>query len=417
MGNLAEAAAAPRTYGVDMDTIDQHPRSPEPPVFVEAGSTYAKLAGPPPQTTLEGRYDVVVIGAGQSGLSVGYHLARRGLRFVILDANERIGDAWRHRWDSLRLFTPARYDALDGLPFPAPPDSFPTKDEMADYLEGYAERFSLPVVTGVRVERLSRQDGGYVVDTVDGRRIEATQVVVAMAQYQRPVIPELASELSSDIVQLHSADYRSPSQLADGPVLLVGAGNSAAELAKELSPDHEVWMSGPSTGKLPFRIAGLFGRMIGVRLVLRVLFMRVLSVGNPLGRKLRPKLLGAGPLIRVLPKDLRRMGVVRVGRTIGTEDGKPRIDDGRVLDVANVIWCSGFHPAFSWIDLPIFEDGGRPRHRSGVVEEAPGLYFLGLHFLHSLSSGMIHGVGRDARRLVRTIADRHVAASEVAIAS
>jgi len=198
-------------------------------------------------------------------------------------------------------------------------------------------------------------------------------------------------------------------------VLLVGAGNSAAELAKELSSHHRVWMSGPSTGKLPFRIAGLFGRLIGVPLVLKFLFMRVLSVSNPLGRKARPKLLGAGPLIRVLPKDLRHMGVERVGRTAGIDDGKPRLDDGRVLDVANVIWCSGYHPAFSWIDLPIFEKDGRPRHRSGIVDDAPGLYFLGLHFLHSLSSGMIHGVGRDARRLTCTIVERQraLAAGEV----
>ena len=377
--------------------------------FVEAGAAFAELAGPtPPRATGSAdadSHDVIIIGAGQSGLSMGYHLEQHGLRFVILDANERIGDAWRHRWDSLRLFTPARYDGLDGMPFPAPPDSFPTKDEMADYLESYAETFELPVVTGVRVERLWRNGDRYVVDT-GRRRLEADQVVVAMAHYQRPKIPSFAGELSDEIVQLHSADYREPSQLKDGPVLLVGAGNSAAELAKELSPHHRVWMSGPSTGTLPFRIAGLFGRLIGVRLVLKVLFMRVLSVGNPLGRRLRPKLLGAGPLIRVLPKDLGQMGVERVGRTTGTDNGKPRLDDDRVLDVANVIWCSGFHPAFSWIDLPIFDDGGSPRHHSGVVDEAPCLYFVGLHFLHSMSSGMIHGVGRDARRLTRSIVER-----------
>ncbi len=395
-----------------METTTQTKRTSESTTaarFVEAGAAFADLSGPtPPRATGSAganSYDVIVIGAGQSGLSIGYHLARQGLRFVILDGNQRVGDAWRQRWDSLRLFTPARYDGLDGMPFPAPPHSFPTKDEMADYLESYAEHFSLPVVTGVRVDRLWRDGDRYIVNA-GGRRLEADQVVVAMAHYQRPNIPPFAGELSDDIVQLHSADYRSPSQLKDGPVLLVGAGNSAAELAKELSPHHRVWMSGPSTGKLPFRIAGWFGRTIGVRLVLKVLFMRILSVGNPLGRKVRPKLLGAGPLIRVLPRDLRRMGVQRVGRTTGIEDGKPRLDDGRVLDVANVIWCSGYHPAFSWIDLPIFDDHGHPRHHSGIVDEAPGLYFLGLHFLHSLSSGMIHGVGRDARRLMPTILAR-----------
>ncbi len=391
-----------------MDTKQRLP-SPEPNVYVEAGTTFVKLAGPipPRRRPLDANHhDVVVIGAGQSGLSVGYHLARHDLRFVILDAGQRIGDAWRQRWDSLRLFTPARYDGLDGMAFPAPATAFPTKDEMADFLESYAERFSLPVVNSVRVERLWRRGDRYVLDLAGGRQLEADQVVVAMGHYQRPRIPKLARELSPEIVQLHSIAYRRPSQLAEGPVLLVGAGNSAAELAKELTPRHQVWMSGPSTGTLPFRIAGRFGRLIGVPLVLRMLFMRVLSVGNPLGRKLRPKLLGAGPLIRVLPRDLRRLGVVRVGRTTGTDHGKPRLDDGRVLDVANVIWCTGFDPALSWIDLPIFDDHGHPLHRSGVVESAPGLYFVGLHFLHSMSSGMIHGVGRDARRLVRAIAER-----------
>ncbi len=340
------------TYGVDMDTRTDPERNTGARL-VEPGAAFAELSEPtPPRAIGSGgtdRYHVIVIGAGQAGLSIGYYLAQQDLRFVILDANPRIGDAWRKRWDSLRLFTPARYDGLDGMPFPAPPHYFPTKDEMADYLESYAEHFSLPVVTGVRVERLSRRGDRYVVDAGE-RRLEADQVVVATAHCQRPTIPDFAGELSDDIAQLHSADYRNPSQLQDGPVLLVGAGNSAAELARELSPHHHIWMSGPSTGKLPFRVAGLFGRLIGVPLVLKVLFMRVLSVSNPIGRKARPKLLGAGPLIRVLPKDLRRMGVERVGRTIGVTAGKPRLDDGRVLDVANVIWCSGFHSAFSWID-------------------------------------------------------------------
>ena len=397
-----------------MDTSERLPGG-ETEVYVEAGTTFAKLAGlaPPRQRSLDtDHFDVVVIGAGQSGLSVGYHLARHALRFVILDAGERIGDAWRQRWDSLRLFTPARFDGLDGMAFPAPANAFPTKDEMADYLESYAERFSLPVVNGVRVEGLRRRGERYLLELADGRRLEADQVVVAMGHYQRPRVPPLAGGLAPEIVQLHSATYRKPSQLADGPVLLVGAGNSAAELAKELAPRHRIWMSGPSTGALPFRIAGRFGRLIGVRLVLRVLFTRVLSVGHPLGRRLRPKLLGAGPLIRVLPRDLRRLGVARVGRTTGTDHGKPRLDDGRVLDVANVIWCTGFEPALSWIDLPIFDDHGHPRHRSGVVDSAPGLYFVGLHFLHSMSSGMIHGVGRDAGLLVRAIAERAIGAGD-----
>ena len=213
------------------------------------------------------RFDVVVIGGGQAGLSVGYHLARRGLRFVILEADDRIGDVWRRRWDSLRLFTAARYDGLDGMPFPAPPTYFPTKDEMADFLESYAARFELPVRTGSRVERLAKRDGRYVVQA-GGRELEADQVVVAMASYQRPRMPLFARDLGPDIVQLHSRDYRNPGQLRAGDVLIAGGGNSGAEIAIELaargpSPAPRVWLSGRDTGHLPFHIDGPFGRRAG----------------------------------------------------------------------------------------------------------------------------------------------------------
>jgi putative flavoprotein involved in K+ transport len=352
------------------------------------------------------RIETVVIGGGQAGLSVGYHLARRGRPFVILDASERVGDPWRQRWDSLRLFTPARFDGLDGMPFPAPPDSFPTKDEMADYLEAYAARFGLPVRCGVRVDRVSRADEGrFLVVTADGRRLLADHVVVAMANYQEPHVPSFAAELRPDIVQLHSLHYRNPSQLRDGAVLIVGAGNSGAEIAMDLADRHDIWLSGRDVGALPFRVDGFLGRAILVRLVLRGLFHRALTVRTPLGRKARPTVTRrSGPLIRTRAPDLAAAGVRRVPRTIGMEDGRPRLEDGRVLDVANVVWCTGFHPGFAeWIDLPIHGDH-EPMHRSGEVPGQPGLHFVGLHFLHALSSAMIHGVGRDARRIARAIA-------------
>ncbi len=363
------------------------------------------------------RYDVVVIGGGQSGLSVGYHLSRAGLRFVILEARGRVGDAWRQRWDSLRLFTPARYNGLDGMPFPTSPDYFPTKDEMGDYLESYAARFDLPVRTGERVVRVWRDAGadaahgadgsdganGFLIETASGagrRRYAAGAVVVAMASYQRPKVPDFAGELAPDIVQLHSFEYRNPDQLGDGPVLLVGAGNSGSEIAMELSRDHEVFVSGRHTGHLPFRIAGLPGRYLFVPLVLRVLFHRLFTVRTPVGRKLRTAMgHKGGPLIRVRPSDLRRAGVEWLPRMAGVREGRPVLEDGRVLDVANVVWCTGFHPGFDWLDLPVHGDF-EPRHHSGVADDVEGLYFVGLHFLHALSSGMVHGVGRDAKRIV-----------------
>jgi putative flavoprotein involved in K+ transport len=353
------------------------------------------------------RVQTVVIGAGQAGLSVGYHLAQRGLPFVILEANQRVGDSWRGRWDSLRLFTPARFDGIAGMPFPAPTDSFPTKDEMANYLESYAQQFALPVRTGVKVDRLSRQGGRYIVSAA-GQRFEADHVVVAMATYQSRRVPPFAGKLDPAIVQLHSLDYRNPSQLRPGGVLIVGAGNSGSEIALELSrAGHKVWMSGRSTGEIPFRISGLAGRLFLVRLVLRFLFHRVLTTDTAIGRKARPKVISkGGPLIRVKARDLAAAGVEWVPRTAGVRNGLPVLEDDRVLDVANVIWCTGFHPGFSWIDLPVMGEDREPMQCRGVVASEPGLYFVGLHFLYAMSSTMIHGVGRDAEHVAEVIAGR-----------
>jgi putative flavoprotein involved in K+ transport len=348
------------------------------------------------------RIDTIVIGAGQAGLSVGYHLARRGVPFVILDAGERIGDQWRKRWDSLRLFTPARFSSLDGLPFPADADSFPTKDAMGDYLEAYARRFALPVRCGVRVERVSRLGERFLVVARD-QRFEAANVVVAMANYQRPRVPAFANELDPRIVQLHSFDYRNPAQFQEGAVLVVGAGNSGAEIALDAARAHDTCVAGRDTGHVPFRIDGLAARLLLVRLVLRVVFHRILTVATPMGRKVRAKVLHeGGVLVRTKPRDLTAAGITRVPRVAGVRNGSPLLEDGRVLDVANVVWCTGFHPGFSWIDLPVFGPDGEPQHDRGVVSSEPGLYFVGLHFLFAMSSVMIHGVGRDAER----IADR-----------
>jgi len=353
------------------------------------------------------RIHTVIIGGGQSGLSVGYHLARRGLPFVILDANARVGDSWRHRWDSLRLFTPARFNGLDGWPFPAAPDVFPTKDEMADYLESYAAHFSLPVRARTRVTKLSKRDGTFIVDT-DSGSIAADQVVVAMATYQASRIPRLAKELDPSIVQLHSSAYRNPAQLREGGVLLVGAGNSGAEIAIEVARTHRTWMSGRDVGEVPFRISSWVGQHLLAPFVLRVLFHRILTVNTPLGRKVRPGVLSrGGPLIRTRRSNLRTAGVERVARVAGVKDGWPVLTDGRVMsDVANVIWCTGYHAGFDWIDLPVLDEDGEPRHERGLVASEPGLYFVGLHFLYALSSTMIHGVGRDASRVVDAIVRR-----------
>ena len=356
------------------------------------------------------RINTVVVGGGQAGLAAGYHLSRRGVPCVILEANQRIGDSWRNRWDSLRLFTPARYDGLPGMPFPAHGRSFPTKDAMADYLEAYANRFALPVRTGVRVDRLWRNGQGLVVSAGD-TQIVADHVVVAMADFQRHRVPAFAELLSADIRQLHSGAYRNPAQLKDGPVLLVGAGNSASEIAMELARSRPVLLAGTEIGHVPFRIETRVASVLLLRLV-RFVGHRVLTLGTPVGRKLRPKMLHHGdPWIRVKPKDVLAAGVQRVGRVTAVRDGLPVTDDGRTVAVANVIWCTGFHPGFSWIDLPVFDEQGDPMHERGVVSVEPGLYFLGLRFLSAMTSSTIMGAGRDARHVVEAIAAGHGASA------
>ena len=355
----------------------------------------------PPRTE---RFDTVVVGGGQAGLTVGYHLARRDQTFVILDANERIGDSWRQRWDSLRLFTPARYNGLPDCPFPGDSWSFPTKNEMADYLQAYAARFGFPIRSGVHVDRLCAEGNRYVL--LSGtEKFEADNVVVAMGSYQRPVVPEFAAELDPGIVQMHSADYRNLTQLRDGGVLIVGAGNSGVDIALDIAGTHHVWVSGRHVGHLPIRVEKPAARLL-VRLALRLLFHRVLIVTNPVGR-IAQRLAHSrgGPLIRVKPRDLVTAGIERVPRVVGMVDGKPMLADQRVLPVSNVIWCTGFKPDFSWIDLPGFGSHD-PWQDRGVVADHPGLYFVGLLFLYALSSSMIHGLERDAEHIAGLIAAR-----------
>lgn len=352
-------------------------------------------------------FETVVIGGGQAGLTLGYHLKQHGRPFVILDANERVGDAWRKRWDSFRLFTPARYDGLPGMPFPAPPWTFPTREEMADYLVDYAARFELPVRNGVRVDRLTREDDRYVV-TAGGQRFEADQVVVASGALGTPRVPGFASALDPRIVQLHSSEYRNPSQLRDGPVLLVGAGNSGAEIAFEVARTHPALLAGRDVGKIPVRHGtGPFRLFVPV---FRFVGHRVLTKGTPIGRKVGPKLAPHTPLIRVQPKDLAAAGVERVPKVAGVRDGLPVLEDERVLDVANVIWCTGFTQDFSWLDVSTFDDQGEPKHERGVAE-VPGLYFVGMLFQYSLTSDVLPGIGRDAKYIARHIAKTAAARS------
>jgi putative flavoprotein involved in K+ transport len=352
--------------------------------------------------------ETVIVGGGQAGLAVGYHLTQLSRQFVIIDACERTGDSWRSRWDSLHLFTPAYLNALPGLEFPGPRSLPSTKDQMADYLEGYANRFDLPIRRGWRVDSVTRNDDRFVV--VGGsHRFEADNVVLATGGYQAAYEPPFANDLDTGIVQLHSSEYCRPSQLRDGDVLVVGAANSGAEIALEVSATHRTWLSGRHPGSEPTRPGSRVDRLITPPFWFFV--SRVASVTNPIGRRLRPQMLNMTvPLGRVRPNDLDAGGVLRLPRTVGVLNGAPVMEDGRAIDVANVVWCTGYRAAFDWIHLDVFNGEGQPIHDRGVVAAVPGMYFIGLFFLSSLASSLVGGVSRDAEHIARHIAS--LAASE-----
>ena len=355
------------------------------------------------------RVDTLIIGAGQTGLSAGYHLARRGMPFLILDADARVGDHWREQYDSLRLYSPAKFDGLPGMRFPTSSYHFPTGREMGDYLEAYAATFKLPVVSSTRVDRVQPADvpeDGYVV-TAGDRRYEAAQVVVASGAFNRPYVPEFATQLDPSIRQLHSSQYRNPSQLREGPVLVVGVSHSGADIAFETARTQRTILAGHFHGELPFKITETwFARIAWPSF--EFVATHLLTMRTPIGRKMAPFVrTGGAPLIRVRSGDLAKAGVQRYdSRIVGIQDGKPALDDGRTLDVANVVWCTGFRPEYGWIEVADFVgDDGWPKGVRGAAA-APGLYFLGIPFTYGFTSMNVAGAGRDAKYVVDRIVER-----------
>ena len=354
----------------------------------------------PPSTRVE-RFETVVIGAGQAGLAAGYHLAARDIDFTILTDEARVGDNWRRRWDSLRLFTPAKYSGLPGMSFPAMPLHLADKDEVADYFARYAERFDLPIRLQTRVSALSWNGEHFMLRT-DGSAtvIEAENVIVATGAFQRPHIPATGARLRTTIRQLHSSEYRNPFQLPDGPALVVGAGNSGAQIALELSHSRKVWLAGRDTGHLPRRLLG------------RDIFEWIWPVikrgtsDTRLGQRMRAGAQSGGDaLIGIPERELRQAGITRVPRLTDEIASLPVCGD-LVLEPSVIVWCTGFVPDYRWIDLPVFGADGLPRHIRGVITEAPGLFFLGLRFQHRLNSSLIGGAGEDAAYIADLIAER-----------
>jgi putative flavoprotein involved in K+ transport len=340
------------------------------------------------------RRGVVVVGGGQAGLAVGYFLAEQGRDFTILEAASEPAAAWRGRWDSLKLFTSARYDALPGLGFPGDSDRYPTRDEVAAYLEDYARRFELPVELDSRVRSIRRSDGTYIVE-LDDRSYEAEQVVVATGPFQIPFVPPIAEGLDPTVVQMHSTAYRSPDSIPDGRVVVVGGGNTGYQIAEELSASREVHLSiGSRQMPLPQRVLGrdLFWYLDKAGLIRKPTTSRI-------GRRMQQR---EDTLIGSRPRALRRLGVQLHGRAVDAKGSTLSFSDGATLDVDSVVWATGFHADHSWIDIPVFDEGGGVVHERGVTT-SPGLYFIGLLWQHTRGSALLGWVKDDAEHIAQKI--------------
>jgi putative flavoprotein involved in K+ transport len=353
------------------------------------------------------RLEVIVVGAGQAGLAIGFFLARQGRRFLILEAADSVGAAWQDRWDSLALFTPRRYDALPGLAFPGDPDGYPTRDEVVSYLRAYAETYQLPVIFDSAVRSLTPIDDGFQLE-YNGRTVTADQVVVATGPFQLPLIPALAGQLSTEVVQMHSTGYRHPRDIPAGTVLVVGGGNTGFQIATELTGTHSVHLSvGSRQTPLPQKIwrRDLFWWLTKTGLL-------NMTVDSRLGRRLRTR----ETLIGSSPRQLRRLGVDLHPRAVSASPNTVSFADDTQLRVDAVVWSTGYQPDYSWIEAPVLDAEGRVRHHKGVTD-LPGLYFLGLSWQHTRGSALLGWVKDDAEYIAtqsQVLADSREARADAA---
>jgi putative flavoprotein involved in K+ transport len=336
------------------------------------------------------QWDVAVIGGGQAGLATGYYLKKMNKRFIILDEGGRIGDSWRKRWDSLMLFTPAKHDGLPGLTFPGQGGHFPGKDEMADYLEQYANTFSLQVMLKAKVNRLISVNSHFEIET-SLSKLTAKNVVVTTGTNPHPRIPLLSSDLSSNIFQIHSSEYVNAESIPSGDVLVVGAATSGMEIALELAKTHKTFISGNPPFHIPDNLLKYGGELYWW------IINNIITEKTAIGRKVKDKIShGGSPLIRISADDLKAAGIKNLPRVAGTSEGYPLLEDKTTVKVRSVIWATGYKPDYSWIEMNITNDLGWPVTKRGVSTLQKGLYFVGMPFQFGLTSGLVGGIGRDA---------------------
>ncbi|MFS1511506.1 flavin-containing monooxygenase [Chengkuizengella sp. SCS-71B] len=343
------------------------------------------------------KLDVIVIGAGQAGLAIGYYLKKSNLSFLLLDQNVQIGETWIKRYDSLILFSPRKYSSLPGLSFPGNPNGYPNKNETADYLKKYKKQFSIPVELDTHVIQLTKENDVFITET-NHKTYHSKVVVIATGPFQSSFIPKLkCSSLDEKIIQLHSSEYKNPQQLHKGNTLVVGAGNSGAQIAVELSNSHDVYLS--SSQNLKFSPHKFAGKSVFWWFEILKIY-DVFHTGTKLGEWIKKQ---PEPIMGTELKELIHQNKVKItAKTISIDGNKVTFEDGKTLTVKNIIWATGFTQNFDWIKINnVLNQKGNPLHKRGV-SQVPGLFFIGLPWLHKRPSALLGGVGEDAEYIVKT---------------
>ena len=341
--------------------------------------------------------DVLIVGAGQAGLAMGYHLKQTSLRFLLVDGCSRVGDSWRRRYDSLLLFTPRSLSALPGLTLKGDPQGYASRDEFADYLEAYADHFALPIEMNMGIQRLERRNGHFAATSITGQEIEAQVVVLANGGFQEPVVPTMSKNLSGDVQQFSAESYRNPSQVPAGTVVVVGDGATGRDIASELAESHTVYLA---TGKprrlMPERILGM-----SMWWWLQKLGFLTAPTDSFIGRKMRA--MDSFPNRARDFNALRRKGIQIMPKVTQADGNTVTFANGASVSVNSIAWAMGYRDDSDWVAIPEVKDSqGNFIHQKGI-SPVENLYFIGRPWQTSRASAIISGAGRDAEMIVKAI--------------